>query len=98
MKSRDSVKPRPGISDTTGRLTVTRSELDDSREDVEDQHRSVELFPALHSESETPDVLDYAVRHREIIERFDRFPHRNEVLGHGSTPGETFSGSGALPF
>ena len=28
---------------------------------------------------------DYAARHRDIIERFGRFPHRNEVLGRQST-------------
>ena len=32
--------------------------------------------------------LDYAVRHREVIERFGRFPHRNEILGRQSTPAE----------
>jgi uncharacterized protein (DUF924 family) len=32
--------------------------------------------------------LDYAVRHREIIERFGRFPHRNAALGRPSTPEE----------
>ncbi len=57
-------------------------------EDVEDQRRSVELFLALDSELDTPDILDYAVRHREVIERFGRFPHRNEILGRASTPEE----------
>ena len=32
--------------------------------------------------------LDYAVRHRDIIARFGRFPHRNAVLGRESTPEE----------
>jgi uncharacterized protein (DUF924 family) len=32
--------------------------------------------------------LDYARRHREVIERFGRFPHRNAVLGRKSTPAE----------
>ena len=34
------------------------------------------------------EYLNYAVHHREIIERFGRFPHRNEVLGRESTPEE----------
>ncbi len=34
------------------------------------------------------DTLDYARRHREIIERFGRFPHRNAVLRRSSTPAE----------
>ena len=34
------------------------------------------------------DQLRYAIRHREIIERFGRFPHRNGVLGRESTAAE----------
>ncbi|WP_044561986.1 DUF924 family protein [Azospirillum sp. B4] len=32
--------------------------------------------------------LDYAERHREVIRRFGRFPHRNAVLGRTSTVAE----------
>ena len=32
--------------------------------------------------------MKYADRHREIIERFGRFPHRNAALGRDSTPEE----------
>src|SRR3712207_9116504 len=53
-------------------------------EDLEHQRRSVELFRGL-GDGET-DSSDYAVRHMEIIERFGRFPHRNEVLGRQTTP------------
>ena len=35
-----------------------------------------------------PEQLRYALRHREIIARFGRFPHRNAVLGRASTPAE----------
>lgn len=34
------------------------------------------------------DQLRYALRHREIIRRFGRFPHRNGVLGRESTAAE----------
>lgn len=34
------------------------------------------------------DNLDYAERHQQIIARFGRFPHRNEILGRESTPEE----------
>jgi uncharacterized protein (DUF924 family) len=30
-------------------------------------------------------ALDYAVRHRDIVARFGRFPHRNAILGRPST-------------
>lgn len=33
-------------------------------------------------------VLDYSHRHRDIIVRFGRFPHRNERVGRESTPEE----------
>jgi uncharacterized protein (DUF924 family) len=32
--------------------------------------------------------LDYAYRHRQVIETFGRFPHRNAILGRTSTPAE----------
>lgn len=53
-------------------------------EDRAMQQRSVELFAALGD----PTTLDYAQRHRDIIDRFGRFPHRNRVLGRDSTPQE----------
>ena len=53
-------------------------------EDPAVQARSVELFATLESE----ETLGYALRHKEIIDRFGRFPHRNEVLGRESTPEE----------
>jgi uncharacterized protein (DUF924 family) len=53
-------------------------------ENLEHQRRSVELFRALGGEREA-DSSYYAVRHMEIIERFGRFPHRNEILGRQST-------------
>jgi uncharacterized protein (DUF924 family) len=55
-------------------------------ENLEHQRRSVELFKGLGG-SET-DSSSYAVRHMEIIERFGRFPHRNEILGRQTTPEE----------
>jgi uncharacterized protein (DUF924 family) len=56
-------------------------------EDLEHQRRSVELFRTLEGTDES-DSAGYAVRHMEIIERFGRFPHRNEVLGRRTTPEE----------
>src|SRR5215210_1033519 len=53
-------------------------------ENLEHQRRSVELFRAMGGS----DSAGYAVRHMEIIERFGRFPHRNEVLGRRTTPEE----------
>jgi uncharacterized protein (DUF924 family) len=55
-------------------------------EDLEVQRRSVELFDRLAADG--PDLTDYAVGHFEIVDRFGRFPHRNEVLGRATTPEE----------
>jgi len=63
-------------------------------EDREAQRRSVACFERLADEA--PPALaeqlrrfaGYARRHREVIERFGRFPHRNAVLGRASTPEE----------
>jgi uncharacterized protein (DUF924 family) len=58
-------------------------------EELDDQRLSVELFRGLATEMGSEDLLGYAVRHLEIVERFGRFPHRNEILGRRTTPEET---------
>jgi uncharacterized protein (DUF924 family) len=58
-------------------------------ENLEDQNRAVLLFTALGDEHQ----LGYARHHREIIERFGRFPHRNSVLGRPSRSEETATGA-----
>ena len=50
-----------------------------------DQKRSVALFKATMPGSTN---LPFAIEHAEIVERFGRFPHRNEALGRRSTPAE----------
>jgi len=63
-------------------------------ESLECQERSVELFRTLLAEAPVArqktfaSFFDYAVRHRDIIARFGRFPHRNDILGRTSTPEE----------
>jgi len=57
-------------------------------EALADQIAACELTRPLEAFPETADAYPYAVRHREIIERFGRFPHRNEALGRASTPEE----------
>ncbi len=64
-------------------------------ESREQQARSVALFEALAAEQAgTPaqaafaGFADFARRHQVIIERFGRFPHRNDILGRTSTPEE----------
>jgi uncharacterized protein (DUF924 family) len=33
-------------------------------------------------------TVDFAQEHKDVIERWGRFPHRNEILGRTSTPEE----------
>jgi uncharacterized protein (DUF924 family) len=49
-----------------------------------DQDRSVRLYEAL---GET-EQLRYATEHRDVVQRFGRFPHRNRALGRDTTPAE----------
>ena len=65
--------------------------------------RAFAYMPYMHSESAAihaqamvlfdqpglENALDFERRHRDIIERFGRYPHRNAVLGRASTPQET---------
>lgn len=53
-------------------------------EDPAMQKLSVEKFGTLGDAH----VLDFAVKHAEVISRFGRFPSRNAVLGRRSTPEE----------
>ena len=63
-------------------------------ESLVDQNRSVALFQSLAASVESKyrstfeDFEQFAIRHRNIIDRFGRFPHRNSILGRESTPEE----------
>ena len=58
-------------------------------EDAAMQELSVRLFSELAERNPGfESALDYAHRHRGVIARFGRFPHRNPILGRASTPEE----------
>ena len=58
-------------------------------EDLAQQQRSVALFTALaEPDPSMQSMLDYAIRHRDVIQRFGRFPHRNGISGRASTTEE----------
>ena len=63
-------------------------------EDLALQQRGVRLFQRLATEvapvwrKDYTGFSDYAGHHRDIVERFGRFPHRNKILGRNSTPEE----------
>ncbi len=53
-------------------------------ESLSDQEFCCALFASLGN----ADNDKYAIEHRDIVARFGRFPHRNEVLGRDCTPEE----------
>lgn len=69
---------------------------------LEPVQRSFLLLPYMHSESRSIHVVaealyrehappmnhDFELRHKVIIDRFGRYPHRNAILGRPSTPEE----------
>jgi len=58
---------------------------------VADHQRCIELFTELVDcapeplEAAAKNYLDFAKRHKTIVERFGRYPHRNETVGRAST-------------
>ena len=74
-------------------------------EDIQMQERCVSGLQVLEQErggiwrEKISGFLRYAIAHHEVIEKFGRFPHRNEMLGRDSTPAEKeflASGKGAF--
>ena len=64
-------------------------------EDIEVQLQSIQVFADLAKHADHPiyqsggkESLEYAILHKDIIERFGRFPHRNDILGRQSTAEE----------
>ena len=53
-------------------------------ENLADQELACTLLATVADETETKS----AIEHRDVVARFGRFPHRNEVLGRTSTPEE----------
>ena len=57
-------------------------------ENLGDQNRAVLLFTELGG----AEMLGYAKKHHDVIERFGRFPHRNAILGRAPRPEEVAAG------
>jgi len=63
-------------------------------ESLADQERSLALFATMQ-DAGNAGALRSAQRHREIIARFGRFPHRNAILGRATTAEEAVFLAGA---
>lgn len=95
--------PRAFASDAQARKVTRHALAEGFHEDLTQQERLFLYLPLEHSENlrdqedclrltqaldEQPSWYDYARMHRDIIARFGRFPHRNEVLGREATAEE----------
>ena len=58
-------------------------------ENLENQDRALLLFTKIADDEQ----IKYAHRHRDLIARFGRFPHRNAILGRASRPEEIAAGA-----
>ena len=70
--------------------------------DIPDSRKSFLYMPYMHSESKIiheqavelfsqpamSGTLDFEMKHKAIIDKFGRYPHRNKILGRISTPEE----------
>jgi len=102
--SRNVHRDTPGAFAQDPLALALAQELIDRRQDesLPLAQRVFVYMPFMHSESRVihdralclfdqpgmEDQLDYERRHRVIIERFGRYPHRNAILGRESTPQE----------
>lgn len=68
---------------------------------VDQKFQKFAVMPFMHSESKVvhreavgiftslgEDILKFELKHKEIIDRFGRYPHRNRILGRASTQEE----------
>ncbi|MEN9657811.1 MAG: hypothetical protein RL571_1276 [Pseudomonadota bacterium] len=57
-------------------------------ENLSDQEQAVKLMAGWQADEKLQGFYDYAVKHHAMIQRFGRFPHRNQRLGRSSTAEE----------
>jgi len=94
--------PRAFATDALALALAQEAVAAESDLELASQQRVFLYMPYMHSESaaihevamqlfDQPGLennLDFEVRHKAIIDRFGRYPHRNELLGRASTDEE----------
>ncbi len=102
--SRNIFRDRPeSFSCDAMALVLAQSAIEKGYDqELESQMRCFLYMPYMHSEStviheqavklfstlDTRNNLDFELKHKAIIDRFGRYPHRNEILGRESTAEE----------
>ena len=80
-------------------MPLQHSEARDVQDESVAAYRRLLMEAPLPLKSTFQLSLDYAERHRAVIGRFGRFPHRNRMLGRPSSPEEvTYMASGGEDF
>ncbi len=95
-------KPESFAQDSLALILSQEAVLGGALSELPPQKQAFLLMPYMHSESSLiheeaiklfsrPGLdfnLDFEKKHKVIIDRFGRYPHRNEILGRISTPEE----------
>jgi uncharacterized protein (DUF924 family) len=93
--------PRAFASDPIALTLAQEMVLRGDDKEIIEERRSFVYMPYMHSESLavhdeamklfktlSGDSLEYEIKHRDIIEKFGRYPYRNKVLGRKNTAEE----------
>lgn len=94
--------PRAFAQDSLALALAQEAISQDLDKQLSPEQRSFLYMPFMHSESKlihefalklfqrlgNPENLKYEIKHKIIIDRFGRYPHRNQILGRESTEEE----------
>ena len=94
--------PRAFVQDSLALALAQEAISQDLDKQLSPEQRSFLYMPFMHSESKlihefalklfqrlgNPENLEYEIKHKIIIDRFGRYPHRNQILGRESTEEE----------
>lgn len=95
-------KPEAFTWDNQSLVLAQEAIFNGAMDELEAKQQPFLIMPYMHSESKLiheqavvlfsrPGMeynLDFELRHKEIIDRFGRYPHRNAILGRDSSPEE----------
>jgi uncharacterized protein (DUF924 family) len=95
-------KPEAFVNDQLALALAQEAILMDADSELSEVQRSFLYMPLMHSESlaihaaadmsfrrhTSESTYEFEKRHHEIIRRFGRYPHRNNILGRQSSPSE----------
>ena len=93
-------KPESFKQDSLALCLAQEAVFLEADENLNESEKAFLYMPYMHSESKlihkeavklfekAPKNMDFELKHKRIIDRFGRYPHRNKILGRDSTPEE----------